>query len=638
MISDKEMQDLISQEELNEGQYICGCTNDSAGNIFIQFNNCVKVFDKEGNFLFVTEKIDQSGYIKGIILTNTGVPAVCCVSYGDTSQTLKIVEIDVDTKGFGTEHVLPEPYVNTICSGSGDYICYVQTSTGIAGIRADTLEKEPVINLLNIGVDTYQINYVIACDDGSFVTGGYTPRHSGSSDFVCSHIIPVDASEAAPKKVLTLGCFSMDQFWRTAISEFNRENKEYTISAVSYLDEHSDIFNDNDKARTNFNNEIIAGNVPDILLLNNDMPYESYADKGLFADIYELMDNDPEYTRDKFMPNVLSALETDGKLYIIALSFYVNTFVGRSSRFAGVDEFTLDKAEELLAAMPEGAMLINSNINRNGFIEGALEYSSFVDLENGTCNFDSEEFKDILERSMAYPVTVDAMNAFEHNEAENWVREDKALLMPQLFSRFDDLNYVENGLLREDAAFVGFPGKDGSNGILIPEQKVSIAADSAYKEGAWEFIKKTLEDMVYEEEIELYDPTADENSEPYIEKRWSTGRQMFGFPVLKDDLENIGIQYTVPYKEFNENGELVDVDSVMRMNDIKLKNKDVSEDDIHRYIDYFASVDRLQNYDNKLKEIIDEEISAFTQGGRSADETAKLIQSRVSLYLSEQYS
>ncbi len=630
-INDKEMSDILTSSERNEGQYINSCLSDSDGNIFIQLSDCVKVFDKEGNFLFVTDKLDNSmGYTQGMLLTNTGVPAVCYSSFGENSS-VKIIEIDVSTKSFGTEHVLKDQYVNAVSSGSGDYICYTQTNTGIAGYRADTLEKEQILNLLNIGVDTNQIDYIIACEDGSFVTGGYT-NSVRKQGFVCSHIIPVDESEIAPKKVLTLGCFNLDQSMRTAISEFNRENEEYAISSVCYSDENSGVYDDYNNALTNFNNELIAGNIPDILLLDSNMPYDSYVEKGLFADIYELMDSDPEYTRDKFIPNTLSALERDGKLYSIALSFFVNTYVGKSSRLAGVDTLTFDKAEELLAAMPEGAVLLSDDTTREAFISDALQYSSFVDYENVTCNYDSDEFKAILEKSLEYPAEITDYTDYE--EMQMMVGEDKALLMSQYLSGFNEFNYLENGLLHEDAAFVGFPGKDGANGILQLNSQISIAADSEYKEGAWEFIKMTLEDMVYEEEIDLFDPTDDEH---YIEKRWTSGRT-FGFPVLKEDLENLGIQYTIPYKTFNENGELVDRDSVMNMNGIELKNKDVSEDDIHRYIDFLCSVDTVSQWDQDLNNIVNEEISAFAQGGKSADETAKLIQSRVSLYLSEQYS
>ena len=43
--------------------------------------------------------------------------------------------------------------------------------------------------------------------------------------------------------------------------------------------------------------------MPDMLL--NGMPYESYARKGLFVDLYTMI-------KDKLFPGLLSAMETDG--------------------------------------------------------------------------------------------------------------------------------------------------------------------------------------------------------------------------------------------------------------------------------------------------------------------------------------
>ena len=308
IISEKDLSDRLS----GASDMIC----DGEGNIFVNVNNSFNVFDKDGNFIFATDKLESlNSYVSGLILTNTETAAVVSASVGENAH-LSIVELDVDAKNFGAEHILSDVFANSLYSGSGEYLCYLQGDTGIIGIRADNFEKEMVISLLDIGIDTSQITEFISCGDGSFVTGGYT--HSTQKDgFVCSRIIPAD--EKNSKKILTLGCFSMNGFWRTAIAEFNRKSENHIIKAVSYSDGNNGVMNDRDNALNNFNIEIISGNIPDILILDSDMPYDNYANKGLFADIYELMDSDPEYNRDKFMPNVISALERDGKLYGLAV-------------------------------------------------------------------------------------------------------------------------------------------------------------------------------------------------------------------------------------------------------------------------------------------------------------------------------
>jgi len=54
-------------------------------------------------------------------------------------------------------------------------------------------------------------------------------------------------------------------------------------------------------------------------------------------------------------------------------------------------------------------------------------------------------------------------------------------------------------------------------------------------------------------------------------------------------------------------------------------------------IDYFSTVGTIARYDESLTDIINEEANNYFKGTKSVDETASLIQSRASIYLSEQY-
>ena len=57
-------------------------------------------------------------------------------------------------------------------------------------------------------------------------------------------------------------------------------------------------------------------------------------------------------------------------------------------------------------------------------------------------------------------------------------------------------------------------------------------------------------------------------------------------------------------------------------------------------VDYFMniinSVDGSYNYDDELVTVVSEEAAAFFAGQKSAEEVAKLIQSRVQIYVNEQ--
>ena len=432
LVSSIDLSKVVTQEDNDNNRYFNNYIVDSQGNIYISLFTCIRVCDKSGNVLFTTpESNGDNEWINGLILTNNGVPAVYKYTYSDTDSSNKLIEIDVNAKGYGKEYELGSS-INTIYNGSGDYLCYSSSDTGIVGVRADNLQTESILNLLNLGIDNSNINSMAVNDDGSFVTVGYD---SATLHSVLNLITPIDASEVKEKKVLTLGCFYIDWTIRSQIAEFNKTNEDYTIYATSYSE--SNDTSDYTAALTKFNNEILAGNVPDILLISSGMPYNSYASKGLFADLYEFMDKDDVYNRDAFMPNVLKAMEKDGKLYEITPSFTVQTYAAKKSLVGDATSLTMDQANQILATMPEGATLTNDSqtMTASNFLSTAITFSNFVDYANATCNFDSPEFKAILETAKNYPAEID-YDALYNDNPNYWSRRPPAVRTERCFTTY----------------------------------------------------------------------------------------------------------------------------------------------------------------------------------------------------------
>ena len=66
-----------------------------------------------------------------------------------------------------------------------------------------------------------------------------------------------------------------------------------------------------------------------------------------------------------------------------------------------------------------------------------------------------------------------------------------------------------------------------------------------------------------------------------------------------------------------------------------MERKALSKEEAEYFSDFIMSVKEISPVDNKILDIISEEVGAFYAGQKSADEVANIIQSRVSLYLSE---
>ena len=647
LVSSVDLSKVVTQEDNDNNRYFNSYIVDSQGNIYISLSTCIRVCDKSGNVLFTTpESNGDNEWLNGLILTNSGVPAVYKYSYSDTGSSSKLVEIDLNAKGYGKEYELGSS-INTIYSGSGDYLCYSSSDTGIVGVRADNLQTESVLNLLNLGIDNSNINSMAVNDDGSFVTVGYD--YSGmTARSTLSLITPIDSSEVKEKKVLTLGCFYIDWNIRSQIAEFNKTNEDYTIYATSYSE--SNDTSDYTAALTKFNNEILAGNVPDILLISSGMPYNSYASKGLFADLYEFMDKDDVYNRDAFMPNVLKAMEKDGKLYEITPSFTVQTYAAKKSLVGDATSLTMEQANQILATMPEGATLTNDSqtMTASNFLSTAITFSNFVDYTNATCNFDSPEFKAILETAKKYPAEIDYDALYNDNpnywmEQETACRENRALLYSVYFNDFSIYTNTRDAYFGEDISFVGFPGSGASNAtgsVISTGSEIAVSSKSKYKDGAWEFIKLVLDNAVGEQDSGNYgvaitsDASVAEAADEAVKRITS---QYYGLPVVKSQLQALGQQATIPQTYTDTDGTVQQVDNTYYVGNTEVKVNLITQDEVNMLIDYFSTVDTIARYDESLTDIINEEANAYFKGTKSVDEAASLIQSRASIYLSEQY-
>lgn len=638
-VNELDLGQLFTQEDNENNRYFSGYIIDKQGNLILNMNKLIRVCDSTGKKLFDTTELDSdNAWLSSCFLTNAGVPAVMIFDYSKENSSCVIKEIDVNAKGYGKEYTLTSFNGGEAYPGSGDYLCYYSSDTGIAGLKADTMAAEPVLNLLTLGVDNSNISSFSICEDGSFLTvnNEYSRSHSNTT---VSKITPVDSSEVAEKEIISLGCFYMDWNIRSEIAKFNKLSDKYTIYATSFSETNDT--SDWEAALTKFNNELLAGNIPDIILLNTAMPVSSYAAKGLFTDLYEFLDKDPDLKKEDFMPNVLTALETNGKLYEITPTFSIQTFAAKSSLVGTDRSITLDKAKEVMAGMGENVQMFNYEMTSSEFISGALTYSDFVDYENGTCNFDTPEFKAFLEYAKTLPKEIDYEKLYNENpnywqESETACRDNKALLSDFYLSDFSSYKQTVEGAFGEPITFAGFPitQASGSGSLLNASSEIAISSKSKHKEGAWEFIKYVISNTVSEEPVMIWDESKGEEIDTGKTKYVSSS---YSFPVLKADLQKIGTQATIPNTYINEEGKEVEQENTYYIGDQEIKISALTQADVDMLIEYFESVTKMTRYDQSIVDIVNEETALFFDGTKSVDETASIIQSRASIYMSEQY-
>lgn len=134
----------------------------------------------------------------------------------------------------------------------------------------------------------------------------------------------VKPEDIPDKKVLVLAGLSINGGIRNRVIQYSRESDQYRIVLKEY------------ESYENLNLDIVSGNMPDILMVEdlsngNKFPMESYIAKGLIADVGALIEKDEELSRAEFMENVFDAYSVDGKLMYVVSSFTLFTMVAKSS-------------------------------------------------------------------------------------------------------------------------------------------------------------------------------------------------------------------------------------------------------------------------------------------------------------------
>ena len=178
---------------------------------------------------------------------------------------------------------------------------------------------------------------------------------------------------------------SADAFQQTLASQ--GQHIEFNILSHTHEEtqEHNDLLL----------SKFAAGVGPDVFLRSQFMLYP-FIENGFLADIYTIIDQSSDFTREDFFTNVLSGLEVNGNLYMLPLNFSID-FIGINAtaplsfinRFAALDRITPTELTnlyiDLISQYPEWAefALINGYNANQAFIP---ELNQAIDFAGRTAS------------------------------------------------------------------------------------------------------------------------------------------------------------------------------------------------------------------------------------------------------------
>ncbi len=564
-----------------------GRIENSNGHIYLNCSNAIRVYDLEGELIC---SIPHGEWEGELILGGDGE----VYFFGEQASGGTISAIDTDQCMLTEQFVYDKGFV---CGGDAESPFLQILPEGLFHMELDG-ETRPIVLWDECLLSVSGMQEAKALGNGRFLLGGAFAQ--------AMQLVPCEPSYIKPKIMLTLAVLpTQDALDREldpttyysdviqSITAFNAVNPDCYVKLLD-LSEGGSLTAE--QALTKLNTGIISGSAPDMLVLNGSHQQYPFNRQGRSREPTQDLEADPDLGVEDIV--LADAIRNDcGGLYVMTNRFSIETRLGLCSRFGDAWGWSFDDYLRIDAETPEDHMVIY-NLTQDFFLRMSVTryLRQAIDWENGTCDFNNPQFVQTLEacRDMR-PTPEDPENMiFGMNLMGDGVLVTEMAMIDGVTALASESRHVGQPI-----CIIGWPTTDGSCGsdfgVSYP---IGVMKNGAYPELCWHFLKYWL-----------LHPNTDPhrgipNDRPLMEK-------------LIDEARHI-----------DPNQEWSDWYDGLR--------SPMTEAEITQFQELLRRMEHTTMYDETAFEIVSTEIAPFLAGQRSAEETASIIQSRMSIYVSEQ--
>ncbi len=421
---------------------------------------------------------------------------------------------------------------------------------------------------------------------------------------------------------------------RYQISRFNREHDDVRVTTLDYSSYNNDLNPEGGSFRlvTDLLNGLIH---PDAVWGERTAdPVKTLMQKGLTVDLGPYLDADPDVNRKNIAGCVLRSFDDgNGGVWGIAPFFRMRTVVGLTSLLSPyADGWNLDGYIDFYESLPEGTIL-GTDVCRETRGNAEPDFSEFIG-EDG-CSFDSPVFTRYLEWVKKLPTMADlrkqspAAGLYELNLAKPYYADGTLALRFLEISDLTGLLNLSGPYGDKPVSVPGYPVAEGSGTRIETDGIFVIPAGAPDPGAAWEFIRSFF----------LADDLTNQ-------ARWSV---QIGIPAYLPDVEKKCADCLAMKKAELANGMTIRIVADFTEEEIADNFEQLypgvpytlspfcTAEDVEIAMDLIASAGRpfRNEPEEGLTEIVREEISGYIAGVGTAEECAKKIQSRASIWLAE---
>lgn len=401
---------------------------------------------------------------------------------------------------------------------------------------------------------------------------------------------------------------------------FNRQSKDYKVivEEVSLegmtLTDSSTEFDIYTERYMCVNTRLLASKSADLISFSSYQDMERYLTKGYLEDLTPYIAQSEKISREDYFDEILECYSSGNALYSIPPTFGIDTLTGKESELGAEPGWTVDEFLDWLAEHPDTVTwegMSRENV-LNLCLKGML--NEYLNWESGQCDFEGEDFQELLRR----------IGGLTTDSAEHWddfwvqMQEKPGIECGGLgtVSGFSDCRSWEF-MVGEPLVYKGYPSKDGAPCYYYTGGGLAILSRSTCKEGAYAFWEYYL---------------LENSKDKFGSDTYYTNRDAYADSMYRTMDE----QYT-----YKEDGTMM----TRRLSD--WSPEALERDDGLVWISYMSEEERDKQLallehvqtdplDNQaIRNMICEEASYYFAGVKSLEDTCRVIQSRVHMYLAE---
>ncbi|TCL54473.1 ABC-type glycerol-3-phosphate transport system substrate-binding protein [Kineothrix alysoides] len=434
---------------------------------------------------------------------------------------------------------------------------------------------------------------------------------------------------STPSEKLKVYSLKENDTMSQAISIYQTENPDVFVDYEIGMGDDNSVMRDD--ALKKLNTQIMAGEGPDLLVLDN-MPLDSYIEKGMLLDLSTCLSG---LTGDaELFSNITDAFKKNGGIYTIPCEVQLPLVLGKEKYVSGMKNMKgiADAMEALREDNQEGGLLDiysergiirllamisspawktkNGGIDETAVSEFLTEVKRVYDAQmEGASEKDIDRYNSVNDYYMTeYATTREEWDYFGAMDEMGYIGGMTNMVLGTLSDPYSyaTLNSVQRVKGFEDNVLLPVSGQ--STNVFIPKTLIGISAVSANTEMAQELLKVLLGK---ENQVSLFNGLAVNKAafeESFVPKEENMGEDgLYGSIGMSDG-----------------DGMMVSLDVYW-----------VDEGQLQKLRDWMAKADTPYVKDTVLEDSVCEEGINYMQGGKSLEESVSAIVEKVAIYMAE---